>query len=140
MIEEKLDLILNALLGIKQEQQEFKKELQEFKQELQGFKQELQGFEKNQQGFKQELVEMKAEISLIKSQLDENTQFTKAVLNWQEESDAKFDGHLVEFTKTREDICSINGNVVQLVDDQNSISTVLGEHEVSIRTLRKRSI
>lgn len=63
MVQNKLDLILNELQGLKTEQQDFKMELRGFKTELQSFKQGQQSFKTELQSFKLEQQDMKSQIN-----------------------------------------------------------------------------
>lgn len=83
---------------------------------------------------------MKDEITSIKTQLDENTQITKAIHHRQSESDAKLEGLSLDFAKLHGDVISTKDSVAELVEDQKSINELLGEHEVSIRSLRRKPV
>jgi hypothetical protein len=79
---------------------------------------------------KTDITTMQTDMNLMKSQLGENTQLTKAIYHRQEEYDAKL----------QEEVSSINKNIGQLIADQKSINELLGEHEISIRTLRRTPV
>ena|SRR5690625_1072210 len=87
-----------------------------------------------------ELESMKNEIETIKSQLEENTQITKAIHHRQEETDAKLEVLSLDFAKLHGEVVSTKTSIDQLIEDQKSINELLGEHEISIRSLRRKPV
>lgn len=94
---------------------------------------ELKELRSEQQG-------MKNEIETIKTQLEENTQITKAIHHRQEETDAKLEGLSLDFAKLHGEVVSTKTSIDQLIEDQKSINELLGEHEISIRSLRRKPV
>lgn len=86
------------------------------------------------------LQTMENEIQGMKTQLEENTQITKAIHHRQEETDAKLEGLSLDFAKLHGEVVSTKTSIAQLVEDQKSINELLGEHEVSIRSLRRKPV
>ena len=66
---EKLDLILAEIHGMKQDMQGMKQDMQGMKQDMQGMKQDMQNMKQEIQGMKQDIQNMKQEIQ----ELDKKT-------------------------------------------------------------------
>lgn len=126
MSDKKLDLILKEIQFVKNDVQSMKNEMTSMKAETHAMKDELHSF--------------KDEMNIMKSQLDENTQLTKAIYHRQEESDAALESLSLDHAKIHEDIASVKQSISQISADQKSINELLGEHEISIRTLRRHTI
>ena len=126
MSDKKLDLILKEIQFVKNVVQSMKNEMTSMKAETHAMKDELHSF--------------KDEMNIMKSQLDENTQLTKAIYHRQEESDATSESLSLDHAKIHEEIASLKQSISQISADQKSINELLGEHEISIRTLRRHTI
>ena len=147
MSDKKLDLILMELQSMKNEMQTMKDDMNSMKDDMNSMKDEMNSMKDDMNSMKDEMNSMKDdmnsmkdEMNIIKSQLDENTELTKAIYHRQEETDAKLENLALDNEKLHEEIVSIKDCITQLSHDQLSIHELLGEHEVSIRTLRRRSI
>lgn len=101
---------------------------------------EVQGIKTEVQGMKTEMHGIHEEIDSMRKQIDENTQMIKAIYHRKEETAAKLEALSMNFNKLHGEVVEIKNDVAQLLEDQTSIHELLGEHEVSIRTLRRRSI
>ena len=123
MSDKKLDLILNELQSVKDGMDSMNSEMQSMKGEINSMNGEINS--------------IKDEMNMMKSQLDENTKLTKAIYHRQE-TDAKLESMSLENVKINAELVSINENITQLINDQKSINELLGEHEISIRTLRRK--
>ncbi|HLR71792.1 MAG TPA: hypothetical protein VK085_10235 [Pseudogracilibacillus sp.] len=154
MSDKKLDLILKEIQFVKNDVQSMKNEMTSMKTETHAMKDELHSFKENMNFMKDEINSMKDnmnvmkdelhsfkdEMNIMKSQLDENTQLTKAIYHRQEESDAALESLSLDHAKIHEDIASVKQSISQISADQKSINELLGEHEISIRTLRRHTI
>lgn len=74
------------------------------------------------------------EIQSLKSQMNNrfDTIETKMVLSEQKIT--------AEITQIKQAVMETNQDVKQVLDDQKSIHEILGEHEVAIRTLRRKPV
>ena len=137
MADEKLDLILKELQGMKQEQQEFKQDLQGMKQEQQEFKQELQGMKQDQQEFKQELQGIKQEQQDMKSQMNNRFDMLETTLGFVKEKvngmDQKLDGIHEQVADNAENIETMKVDIKQIKDVQV-------RQEKTVDLLARRSI
>lgn len=154
MSDKKLDLIITKLEGMEEDISGLKTEMHEVKSEVSGLKTEMNEVKSAVSGLKTEMHEVKGEVSslksqmngmqdeitVMKSQLEENTHITKAIHHRQSESDARLEGLSLDFAKLHGEVVSTKENIEQLIDDQRSIHELLGEHEVSIRTLRRKPV
>ena len=129
-MDEKLDLILQELQSIKQEIGTMKLEIKSVKQEMGAMKQEIESM-------KQEMGAMKEEMLALKSGQKELHLISRAIRDRQEETDAKLESLSM-------DVHQLHGKVEQnseklnlLIEDHKSVHEVLGEHEVSIRSMRR---
>jgi predicted nucleic acid-binding Zn-ribbon protein len=96
--------------------------LQELLLEVKSIRSEFNGFK----------VDMKNITDNIKGQLDENTTILRAL-------EHKADVHKAEMDNINHRLSNIEGAVKEIRDDQISIHEIIGEHDVSIRTLRRRA-
>ncbi len=132
MDDKKLDLILNKIEEMKSE---FQTDMKQMKDEIhKDMKQMKVGIQTDMKQMKDEIHK---DMKLMKAQLDENTEMIKAILHRQDETDAKLEGLSLDFAKLHEEVVSIKADVSQLIEDQKSIHGLLGEHEISIRSLRR---
>ncbi|MBP3040947.1 hypothetical protein J9303_15775 [Bacillaceae bacterium Marseille-Q3522] len=83
---------------------------------------------------------LETEQDLMKAQLSETTQIAKAIYHRQEVTDAKLDALSI-------DVHLLHGKVEQhqqtlnaIKENQKSISEILGEHEIAIRSLRRKPV
>ncbi len=129
-MDEKLDLILQELQSIKQEMGAMKQEMESVKQEIGAMKEEMESV-------KQEIGAMKQEMLALKSGQKELHLITRAIRDRQEETDAKLESLSM-------DVHQLHGKVEQnseklnfLIEDHKSVHEILGEHEISIRSMRR---
>lgn len=104
----------------------FKELLSEFKD----FRHELEDF-KHQVNSRFDKLE--TEVDSIKSQQWENSQILRAL-------EHKADVHKAEMDNLHHQLAKIEGTVNEIREDQKSIHELLGEHEVAIRTLRRKPV
>src|SRR5699024_5203407 len=123
------------MTGIKSDMQVMRSEIGGVKSEVQDMHGEMTVIKSDMQGMRDEITGIKGEIANMKSQLEENTQLIKAIHHRQEETDAKLEALSLDFAKLHGDVVSIKKTVNELNENQTSIHEVLGEHEVSIRSL-----
>lgn len=126
MTDTTLQLILQKLGTIETDMSEMKNEINGIKDEMSGVKNEVNG--------------IKDEMSALKAQLDENTEITKAIHHRQSETDAKLEGMALDFANLQGEQVDTKERLVELEEDQKSTNEVIGEHEISLRTLRRRSV
>lgn len=126
MTDATLQLILQKLVTIETDMSEMKNEFNGIKGEMSGLKSEFN--------------RIKGEMSAMKAQLDENTEITKAIHHRQSESDAKLEGISLDFAKFHGELVDTKERVVDLEGDQKSTNEVIGEHEISIRSLRRKPV
>ncbi len=77
-------------------------------------------------------AELKLEVNNIKGQLEENTAILRAL-------EHKTDVHKAEMDNLNHRVANLEGIVKEIRDDQKSFFEIIGEHDVSIRTLRRRA-
>lgn len=133
MSETTLQLILQKLGTIETDTSEMKNEIFALKTDVNGLKDDVSGI-------KSEITGLKDQMNSMQAQLDENTEITKAIHHRQSESDAKLEGLSLDFAKLHGEVIATKDNVAELVEDQKSINEVIGEHEVSIRSLRRKLV
>lgn len=126
MSDEKLDILLNEMQGIKKAMGSMKSEIKSMQGDI--------------GSIKTEVGTIKTDARTIKTQLHENTQFIKAIHHRQEETDAKLEAMSLDVAKSHGEILSVKTSVAQIIEDQKSIHELLGEHEVSIRSLRRKPV
>ncbi|MBE1554917.1 hypothetical protein [Sporosarcina limicola] len=144
---ELLELLLEKVTGmdtkitnIETEQQSMKKDLRGLKDDLQGVKDEQKSMRVELQGVKDGQQSMTVELQNVKSQLDENTQLTRAIYDRQEVADAKFEALSMDVNELHGKAAYNSEKIDSVAEDQKSTNEILGEHEVSIRTLRRRAV
>lgn len=69
----------------------------------------------------------------LKTQQDENSQILRALEHKAEVSKAELDN-------IHHQLARIQGSVNEIKEDQKSIHEILGDHEVAIRTLRRKPV
>src|SRR5699024_7881697 len=117
-----------------------KDEISAIKNDQASMKDEISAIKNDQASMKDEISAMKDDQMTMKLQLDENTEITKAIHHRQDESDAKLEGLSLNFAKLHGEVVAVKEGINQLSNDQQSINELLGEHEVSIRSLRRNII
>ncbi|MBU5442843.1 hypothetical protein [Paenibacillus sp. MSJ-34] len=124
------DQILNQIL---EELGGIKTELGGVKEDIKGIKAELGGVKEDIKGIKAELEEVKAEQRKTNERLDR----LETKVDRQEVTiNAIFEqtANLIEFRS------EATSKLETIIEDQKSIHEILGEHEVSIRTLRRKPV
>lgn len=86
---------------------------------------------------KTRITEMKADQELMKSQLDENTQLTRAIFDRQEETDAKLENLTLYVHKSQEDVASIKRDVTDLKSEVAFTYEKTLQNELEIFKLRR---
>ncbi len=99
--------------------------MSEEKEVLKLILQKLTKLEEGQANLEEGQAELKLEVNIIKGQLEENTAILRAL-------EHKTDVHKAEMD-------NLEGIVKEIRDDQKSFFEIIGEHDVSIRTLRRRA-
>lgn len=84
-----------------------------------------------------ELKEIKSEQAQMKSQLDENTQMTKAIYNRQEETDAKLESLTFNVHKLQGEVTSIKETVTDIKGEIEYTYEKTSKNELEIFKLRK---
>ena len=107
---------------------------------LQQILSEMKDLKNVQLEMKADMQVMKNEQKLMKVQLDEHTQLFRAVLDRQEETDAKLEALSMDVHKLHGKVEENSKKLDALAEDQKSIHEILGDHEVSIRTLRRKPV
>lgn len=76
----------------------------------------------------------------LESQTGENTQILNALRHNSEEHKALLDQLNHRFANVEGKITSIKNDITEIKENNKSINEILGEHEVSIRSLRRRPV
>lgn len=76
---------------------------------------------------------LETEVDIIKTQQLENTQILRAL-------EHKAEVHKAEMDNLQHQLAKIEGTLNEIKEDQKSIHEILGEHEVAIRTLRRKPV
>ncbi|CAH0119247.1 hypothetical protein PAE9249_01746 [Paenibacillus sp. CECT 9249] len=130
---EELGGIKTELGGVKEDIKGLKAELGSVKEDIAGIKAELGGVKTDIKGLKAELEEVKAEQRKTNERLDR----LETKVDRQEVTiNAIFEqtANLIEFRS------EATSKLETIIEDQKSIHEILGEHEVSIRTLRRKPV
>lgn len=85
---------------------------------LQPIQVELQQLNNRVGNIEADLVNIKSEVAIIKTQLDENIQLTRAIFDRQEETDARLESMSMDFHKMHGDVTSVKE---QLADVQGEV-------------------
>lgn len=111
MNEKILQQILSEVAGIKGELADVKTDMADMKTDMADMKNDMAGM-------KTDMVGMKTELASVKAQLDENTKLTRAILDRQEETDARLESVAMDIhkmqgaiTSLKEDVSDIKGGL-----------------------------
>jgi len=74
---------------------------------------------------------LKNDMDTLQTQQKENTQILRAL-------EHKADVSIAELDNIQHQLAKIQGTVYEIKEDQKSIHEILGDHEVAIRTLRRK--
>lgn len=88
-------------------------------------------------GIKNEVTGIKNEQATIKSQLEENTQLTKAIFNRQEETDAKLENLTMEVHKIHGDLSSLKDELKDIKDEVTFTYQKTSKNELDIFKLQQ---
>lgn len=114
--------------------------LKQILQEIKEIKAEIGDMKVDITDMKVDITGIKADQVTMKSQIAENTQLLKAVIHRQDEFDAKMDGLTLDVAKIHGEVSTLNNTVSEIRENQTSIHQMLGEHEVTIRSLVRRPV
>lgn len=76
---------------------------------------------------------LEIQVDIIKTQQQENNQILRAL-------EHKAEVHKAEMDNLKHQLAKIEGTVNDIKENQKSIYELLGEHEVAIRTLRRKPV
>lgn len=76
---------------------------------------------------------LETEVDIIKTQQQENNQILRAL-------EHKAEVHKAEMDNFQHRLAKIEGTLNEIKENQKSIHEILGEHEVAIRTLRRKPV
>ena len=79
------------------------------------------------------------EIQSLKSQMNNRFDTIETNMSLLERNVAT-KADVIDITQINQAVIETNLNVKQILDDQKSIHEILGEHEVAIRTLRRKPV
>lgn len=99
-----------------------------------------QSIENKMKSMENKMQSMESTVQTMNIRMEENIQITKAILHRQEEADAKIEGLSLDLAKLHGEVTSVKSSVSKLTEDQKSIHELLGEHEISIRSIRRKTI
>lgn len=145
--EEFQKLVLNKLTHLEDGLHSFDKRQQSFENKLENFENKLENFEDKLQRFDERQQQFEAKLQRFD---ERQQQFEKGLNNLNEKTQRLEDGqlHLAKRIDTiyeqtailLEFRSEVNAKLDKIIEDNKSIYEVLGEHEVAIRTLRRRPV
>ena len=101
-------------------------ELTGIKQEMSGMKKEITGMKTEMSGMKKDIFGLKTEVAGVKTKVTE--------------IDVKLNAVYSQTAMLTEFKTEVNAKLDKIIEDNRSIYEILGEHEVAIRTLRRRPV
>lgn len=137
MTEQLLKEILNEVKGIKTEISGIKSEISGMKSEISDIKTDISGMKSEMSSMRSEMTNMKLEITIMNSTLVEHTQLIRAIIDRQEETDAKLENLTMDVHKMHGDITFIKQELVEIKDEVRFTYQKTSKNELDIYKLKQ---
>lgn len=124
-------------MSVEQMFEQLMKEFKGVKEEVKGVKEEVSGIKEEVNGLKKEVSVMKEDLIIVKSQLDENTQLTKAIHHRQEITDTKLENLSDDVHKLQGELSSLKEGQVRQDKILESLAMRSLEQETELRALKR---
>ncbi len=142
MSEALLQQILSEVQGMKSDIQTLKSDMQTVKSDVQTLKSDVQTLKSDVQTLKSDVQTLKSDMHTVKSEqatmkqaIAENTERIRLI-----ETNMATKKDVADIPLIMQAVIETSQDVKQIREDQKSIHEVLGEHEISIRSLRRKPV
>ncbi len=137
MNEKILQQILSEVTGIKGELADVKTDMADMKTELSSVKTDVASMKTELSVLKTDVGTLQTDLTSVKAQLDENTKLTRAILDRQEETDARLESVAMDVHKMQGDITSLKEDVSEIKSGLEFTFQKTAKNEMDIFKIRR---